>query len=82
MIEVFTIDIQEQNQAKQILKVLKQNYPELRINIDFGDWQSPAAKCKNQILRVEGPSINSSSIISTVEKSGFRCDVLPDKICK
>jgi hypothetical protein len=82
MIEVFTTDIRDQNQANEVLKLLEQNYPELRINFDFGDWKSSALACKDEILRVEGSIINSNAIISTVERAGFRCDVLPDKICK
>lgn len=82
MIEVFTTDVKDQNQANEILKLLEQNHPELRVNFDFSDRQVSAFACMDNILRVEGPYIDASSIISSVQKAGFRCDVLPDRICR
>lgn len=81
MIEVFTTDIQDRNQATKVINLLQQNFPELRINFDFDDWEAPVFPCSHKILRVEGPIIDPNSIILTVKKSGFKCDVLPDKVC-
>jgi len=82
MIEVFTIDTQNRNQANEVLELLQQNYPTLRINFDFGDWESSTFACRDKVLRIEGSIINPHDIISTVAQSGFRCRLLPDKICK
>lgn len=82
MIEVFVTDVQDQDRANRVLNLLEHRFPGLRFNIDFGDWESSPSPCEYKILRVKGLSIEPNDIISLVKDSGFKCDVLPDKICK
>lgn len=81
MIEVFTTDIQTQAQVKRILHIIGGQFPELKINFDLNESDVPYP-CGHTILRVEGVSIQPEQIISTVNNSGFKCDVLEDKICE
>ena len=80
MIEVFTTDVQNKFQAKQLLNMLNNNFSHLKINFDIERTQLPYP-CGHSILRVEGRLINSEKIISLINKSGFMCDILEDKIC-
>lgn len=81
MIEVFTTNIRNKVHAERILKILENNFSELRINFDLDDSESPRP-CSQTILRVEGVTVHSEDIISMVNKSGFTCNILEDKICK
>lgn len=81
MIEVFTTNVQSKLQAKPILKLLQNNFPELLINFDIDDSEIQIPFCHN-ILRVEGATINAEKIMAIVNQSGFQCDILEDKICK
>lgn len=74
MVEVFITNIQEPVQAERILQVLENTFPEMKINFDLDDC--------HRILRIEGAKINPESIISIVNKSGYTCEILEDKICK
>lgn len=80
MIEVFTTNIQDKNQAAYMLNILETNYPNLKINIDIDDVTS-SKSCNDSILRVEG-IINPKKIIETVKIAGYSCAILEDKICK
>lgn len=81
MIEVFITDVRERNQAKEILASLKASFPELDTHIDLSNSDT-AFPCGHSVLRVEGPEIDVTAIISAVGRSGFRCDVLEDKVCQ
>ncbi|MFD2522696.1 hypothetical protein [Emticicia soli] len=80
MIEVFITDIQTQMQADSMLEILKKSFPELKFNFDLSSSDAPFP-CGNNILRAEGAMINAESIIATLNKSAFKCEVLEDKIC-
>jgi len=79
MIEVFTTDVQNEIHAKQLLSMLNNYFSQLKINFDIEVTQLPYP-CGHSILRVEGRLINSEKIINLVNKSGFKCDILEDKI--
>ncbi len=81
MVEVFITNVRESDQANRILENLKYSFPGLKINFDLSDPNS-VFPCGHSVLRMEGSQINSEDIISTVNQSGFICDVLEDKICK
>ena len=81
MVEVFVTNISNQIQVEGILKMLKNRFPELKINFDLDDSDTQFPFC-HTILRVEGSTIDAEKIIATVTKSGFMCAILEDKICK
>ena len=73
-------DIRNSVQAEQMQKVLKNSFPVLKFNFDLENSEAPFP-CGNSILRVEGKTINSEEIILILNKAGFKCEVLEDKIC-
>ncbi len=80
MIEVFTTSIRTQDEAKRVLHTIGNQFPGLKINFDLEDSGRPYP-CGHSILRVEGAAIQPAPIISAINKSGFNCDILEDKIC-
>lgn len=81
MVEVFTTNIQLQIQADQVLSILKQSFPELKVSFDINDSELPFP-CGHSILRVEGEPVNPEEILSMMNKTGYQCDILEDKVCK
>lgn len=80
MIEVFTTNIQSEIQAIHVLEILEKSFTELNIKFDLNEINLPYP-CGHTILRIEGKVINTEKVLSIVNKSGFRCDILEDKIC-
>ncbi len=80
MIEVFITDIQNNIQADTILNNIHKDNSDLKINFDLNETDL-SFPCGHTILRVEGNKINSYSILASVRKQGFNCEILEDKIC-
>lgn len=80
MIEVFTTSIQNKIQTKKILKTFKSSFPQWKVNFDIDETKLPYP-CGNSILRVEGKTINTEKVMLVLNKSGFKCDILEDKVC-
>lgn len=80
MTEIFITDIQSKVQANQVLKVLKNENPELKINFDLNEINQPFP-CGHTVLRVENDIINSEIILTTMKNGGFNCGILEDKVC-
>src|SRR5690606_2793248 len=83
-VQVFTTDIKNRFQEERLLRTLEKSFPELEINFDLWDYLSNPEMpypCGHSILRVQGNTINSKSIISTINQSGFKCDILENKVC-
>lgn len=80
MIEVFITDIQSKAQADTILSIIQHENFDFKIDFDFNetDFQYP---CGHTILRVEGVKIDAEKILMIIKKSGFRCEILEDKVC-
>lgn len=80
MIEVFTTNIPNQMLGNEMIKCLKESFSNL--NIDF-DIEAPIINypCDHSILRVEGATIEVHNIISHINKNGYKCHILEDKIC-
>ncbi|ALJ04904.1 hypothetical protein APS56_07110 [Pseudalgibacter alginicilyticus] len=80
MIEVFTTSIPDQILGTQIIKSLKTSFPDLKIDFDI---EAPIANypCDHSILRIEGTTIDAQIIISHLNKKGYLCHILEDKIC-
>src|SRR5690606_2888477 len=57
----------------------------VKFNFDLNDSSlndsSSPFPCGHTILRAEGMAINAEAIISTLNKAGFRCAILEDKVC-
>ena len=70
MIEVFTTNVNTHAEAQVVLYTLHQNIHAININFDLEDC--------DKILRLEAESINNNLVINTVNKLGFKCEVLLD----
>lgn len=68
MVEIFKTNVQQQEQAKELLEVLGQQFPASRINFDLDDC--------DRILRVEAERIAQEEIIELVESNGYECSVI------
>lgn len=80
MIEVFTTNIQNEIQAIRVVGILEKSFIDLKINFDLNETNLPYP-CGHTILRIEGKVINIEKMLSIINKSGFRCDILEDKVC-
>lgn len=80
-IEVFKTDVGNNIQVQHLQKKLEKRFPKLEISFDLSETDLPYP-CGHTILRVEGQEMFSDKIISTIIKSGFKCDVLEDKVCQ
>lgn len=68
MVEVFKTDVEQVNEANEIIQKLLEHFPESKINFDLDD-------CDN-ILRVEGKTICIEKIIEVINSNGFYCIIL------
>ena len=68
MIEVFKTNVQHLSEAKQVVNVLLQHFPDSKINFDLDDC--------DKILRVEGKNFLTEKVRLLVEEHGFYCNVL------
>jgi len=68
MVEVFKTNVQKATQARKLVALLLEHYPENRINFDLHDC--------DKILRIEGNNVEAHHIIMLVTENGFACDVL------
>lgn len=73
VIEIFKTNIERKSQAEEVFNTLKNILPDARINFDLDD--------RDKILRVENVTIDPGVIIVAVEKLGFLCKMIPDKVC-
>jgi hypothetical protein len=68
MIEVFKTNIQEVSQAKNLIALLLNHFPESKINVDLHDC--------DKVLRVEGRNFLPATIMMLVKENGFMCSLL------
>ena len=70
MVEVFKTNVQQHEQAEQIVSVLHDRIDFCKINFDLEDC--------DKILRVEGKQICVETIIEILNTHGLQCEVLND----
>ena len=68
MVEVFKTNVQKVSQAKKLIALLFEQFPDNRINFDLNDC--------DKILRIEVDNFEVQHIIMLVTENGFMCDVL------
>jgi len=68
MVEVFKTDVYEMADAKTILALLYEHFPDSRINFDLEDC--------DKVLRIEGKDIVASKVRTLITKQGFICTEL------
>ena len=80
MVEVFMTNVKSEILSTEILQLLENEYPQLKINFDLDDFNKPYP-CGHSILRVEGKLIDTNSINQQLKSKGIECKLLEDKIC-
>lgn len=68
MVEVFKTNVQEEDEAKQIIQYLLEHFPESKINFDLDDC--------DKILRIESEYINPAIIINTLKNKKIYCEII------
>ena len=74
MVEVFKTNIKSQKQANEIIRNLKHEFPDYKINFDPADC--------DKILRVESlnSSVQSPKIVQMIAKTGIAIEPLADNV--
>jgi hypothetical protein len=68
MVEVFKTNVSNHTRASGLLEILASRFNEVKFNFDLTD-------CDN-ILRAEGTSVSTVSIVEILKCHGFYCKVL------
>jgi hypothetical protein len=68
MVEVFKTNVRRRSQAKSLLALLRQYFPDSRINFDLDDC--------DKILRVQGEGCCPTKIAQLFTENGFECCLL------
>jgi len=68
MVEVFKTNVQQTKQAEELIFVLRQKFPESKINFDLDDC--------DKVLRIEGKDFVSGNVMQVLKKRGFMCNLL------
>lgn len=68
MVEVFKTNVQETEQARELVILLQQYFPHSKINFDLDDC--------DKVLRIEGNNFIGDKVMMFVKANGFYCNVL------
>jgi hypothetical protein len=68
MVEVFKTNVQQTQQAEELIFLLRQKFPESKINFDLDDC--------DKVLRIEGNDFVSGNVMQVLIKRGFMCNLL------
>jgi tRNA G26 N,N-dimethylase Trm1 len=68
MVEVFKTNVTKVSQAKKIVSLLLEHFPNSRINFDLHDC--------DKVLRVKGENFKPEKVMMLVKENGFMCNVL------
>tara|TARA_R110002049_G_C9159982_1_gene560919 strand:+ start:1632 stop:1904 length:273 start_codon:yes stop_codon:yes gene_type:complete len=80
MIEVLMTNIKSEILSTEILQFLEREHPQIKFNFDLEDFNKPYP-CGHSILRIEGVSIDTSTITLQLKNKGIECAPLKDIIC-
>ncbi|HRO43308.1 MAG TPA: hypothetical protein PL009_10780 [Flavipsychrobacter sp.] len=68
MVEVFKTNVEGVNVANEIASLLLQHFPKSRISFDLEDC--------DKVLRIEGHSLCTATIMQIISACGFVCTIL------
>lgn len=68
MVEVFKTDVNNPEQATELINLLSKHFPDCQINFDLEDC--------DKVLRVEGPLPETNQVIDLLKRQGVQCCVL------
>lgn len=68
MVEVFKTNVQEFEEAQNLVALLRQHFPDSKVNFDLDDC--------DKVLRVEGNNLKIEKVMTLIMEKGFLCKVL------
>ena len=68
VVEVFKTNVSHEEEASQLVGLLRIHFPNCRINFDLHD--------SDKILRVEGIQVGTDDVIAIVAEKGYYCEAL------
>jgi len=68
VVEIFRTDIQTRHQSLEVIALLHQCFPGMRVHIDLHDC--------DKVLRTEAEEVVPQQVIEIVTACGYRCEVL------
>ncbi|MCJ8291821.1 MAG: hypothetical protein HRT58_18665 [Crocinitomicaceae bacterium] len=79
MVEVYITDINQQLLLNKIANSLKQEFTELKINFDLNETGLSFPR-GHTVLRVEGKQIDGNQIKLTINRFGYKCEIMDDNL--
>ncbi|HEY9261530.1 hypothetical protein [Chitinophaga sp.] len=70
MVEVFVTNVKRVAAAKEIVALLRENFPDSKINFDLED--------RDKVLRIEGTDFQPGKVMMLVNETGFYCQIMED----
>lgn len=68
MVEVFKTNVQEFEEAQNLVALLRQHFPDSKVNFDLDDC--------DKVLRVEGNDLRIEKVMTLIMEKGFLCKEL------
>ena len=68
MVEVFKTNVNKVSQAKKIVTLLLQHFPESKVNFDLDDC--------DKVLKIAGEGFAPRKVMMLVKRNGFDCKIL------
>lgn len=68
MVEIFKTNIRRKVISEGIISILRENFPNYRINFDLED--------RDKILRVEADYLRPHEIMHLLQREGIACEIL------
>lgn len=68
MVEVFKTNVQEFEEAQDLVALLRQHFPDSKVNFDLDDC--------DKVPRVEGNDLRIEKVMTLIMEKGFLCKVL------
>ena len=68
MVEVFRTNVHRPSQAKEIIALLTEQFPGIKINFDLSDC--------DRVLKIEGKKLVPGEVMVMVRQRGFECRAL------
>lgn len=79
MVEVYITDIEQQILVNKIASSLKQEFTDLKINFDLNETGLSFPR-GHTVLRVEGEKIDDEEIKLSINRFGFKCEIMDDHL--
>jgi hypothetical protein len=80
MVEVFISNVSTAQHAERVADALSAHSPRISVHLDL-DVAGEPFPCRHAVIRAEGPAIDNYAVIAIVNRAGFKCEVLEERLC-